>query len=319
MKIFLSNSAFIGNIDSFLRGFDPAEPSKLEIQAHKTWIALHPVAWAMVAALGVSVGPDNIHMEKLEATSKHYPARVGLFDLLKIPHDIVYKEHEAAGRFIPLQQIKNIKDLDSSWKEMVPILHLPPEKVEPLRYIISELIRNVFEHSESLHGAILGAQYYKKSNTIRIGIADLGVGIRKTINVSHKAYTHMDALQLALTPGITGTTRKEGGTERNAGAGLFFTKSIAIANKSFFMIYSGNALYKALKPATDTMVLHADPFDDNHSKREDLPHWPGTVVGVDIVLDTNTKFSALLDGIRDIYVQAVRERKKEKYKKPKFL
>ncbi|EKD47873.1 MAG: hypothetical protein ACD_65C00239G0001, partial [uncultured bacterium] len=39
---------------------------------------------------------------------------------------------------------------------------------------MSELVRNVLEHSMSKHGAIVSAQYYKKSNTVRIGIADTG-------------------------------------------------------------------------------------------------------------------------------------------------
>ena len=34
--------------------------------------------------------------------------------------------------------------------------------------------------------------------------------------------TDIDAIKLALTPGISGTTRQEGGTDDNAGAGLFF-------------------------------------------------------------------------------------------------
>ena len=35
--------------------------------------------------------------------------------------------------------------------------------------------------------------------------------IKKTINASHNASSHLDAIRLALTPGITGTTKKEGG------------------------------------------------------------------------------------------------------------
>lgn len=35
MKIHLPNSAFLGNIDPFLRGFNTANPDKLEISANK--------------------------------------------------------------------------------------------------------------------------------------------------------------------------------------------------------------------------------------------------------------------------------------------
>ena len=49
MKIHFPNSAFLGNIDPFLRSFDPSHPEKLEITANKQWISIHPVVLAMVA------------------------------------------------------------------------------------------------------------------------------------------------------------------------------------------------------------------------------------------------------------------------------
>lgn len=127
----------------------------------------------------------------------------------------------------------------------------------------------------------------------------------------------MAAIQLALAPGVTGTTSKEGGTEYNAGAGLFFIKSIAKVKRNFFVIYSGNAMYKLLKGTSDR--LYADPFRDRHSKNDDLPYWQGTVVGIDISLNETKEFSALLDLIRDVYLRTIRERKRVEYKKARFV
>ena len=204
---------------------------------------------------------------------------------------------------------------------MIPLLHLEPKHAEPIKYIVSELVRNVLEHASSKDGAVLCAQYYKKSNTIKIGIADTGVGIKKTINMSHKANTHLEAIRLALNPGITGTTRREGGTELNAGAGLFFIKSIAKVNRDFYMIYSGDAMFKLLKTnrSTKRIRLFADPFEDRHSNEENLPYWNGTVVGIDLSLDATEEFSILLDLIRKIYVKTIKERKKARYRRPKFI
>jgi hypothetical protein len=181
-------------------------------------------------------------------------------------------------------------------------------------------VRNVIEHAKAENGAILCAQYYKKSNSIRIGIADTGVGIKTTINQSYSTTTDLDAIQLALMPGVTGTTRKEGGTEQNAGAGLFFIKSIASVNRDFFIIYSGNGFYKLLKKQPTTRLhLNADPFKDRHSREDNFPSWGVTVVGVDITLDQTKEFSLLLDAIRKTYSSAVRERKKARYKEPRFV
>lgn len=319
MKIHLPNSAFLGNIDPFLRGFNPSSPDLLEITANDKWISVHPVVLSMIAALGLTTKPKNIHFKKLEARSRHYLVRMGLFKTLNVLSDIRIIEHEPAGRFIPITQIRTSDELTKFITEMIPLLHLESEQAQTIGYIVSELARNVIEHAKAENGALLCAQYYKKSNSIRIGIADTGIGIRATINQSYSTKTDLEAIQLALWPGITGTTRREGGTEQNAGAGLFFIKSIASVNRDFFMIYSGSGFYKLLKkPQPKRLHLNADPFRDRHSKKEDFPFWHGTLVGVDITLDQTEEFSLLLDAIRKTYSSAIRERKMAKYKRPRF-
>lgn len=321
MKIHLPNSAFLGNIDPFLRSFDTENADVLEITANKKWISIHPVVLAMIAALGLTIKPQNILFEKLEAKSKHYLKRIGLFKLFGLKSGIKITEHEPAGRFIPLSKIGNSEELSRFIVDMVPLLHLEPHQAEPIKYIVSELVRNVFEHSCSKNGAILCAQFYKKSNTIRIGIVDTGIGIKESINVSYKARSDIEAIKLALTPGITGATNKIGGTEFNAGAGLFFIKSIAKVSRDFFMIYSGNAMYKLLKSGANAKrtILYISPFKDRHSKSDNLPYWQGVAVGIDISLEQKQEFSQLLDFMRDTYIKAINEQKKSKYKKAKFI
>lgn len=319
MKVHLPNSAFLGNIDPFLRGFDPSSPDFLEITANDKWISVHPVVLSIIAALGLTIKPENIRCEKFEAKSKHYIVRMGLLKILNVPSEINIVEHEPTGRFIPITQIRTSSELTKFITEMIPLLHVEPEQAKTIGYIVSELARNVIEHSEAENGAILCAQYYTKSNSIRIGIADTGIGIKTTINRSYSAKTDLEAIQLALTPGITGTTRREGGTEQNAGAGLFFIKSIASVNRDFFIIYSGNSLYKLLRKSTKKLYLNANPFHDRHSKEKNFPYWQGTVVGIDITLDQTEEFSRLLDAIRKTYTAAVRERKKARYKRPRFI
>ena len=319
MKINIPNSAWLGNIDPFLRSIDTSNPDSLNIATH-TWLSVHPLVLCIIAALGISVKPKNINIDQIEAKNKHYFKTMKLFDLLKIDSGIKIEEHEPAGRFIPLTQISNSKKLKDFITEIIPLLHLEPDQADPIRYVISELTRNVFEHSESKIGAIVCAQYFKKSNRIRIGIVDKGVGIKKTIAASYNVKSSLEAIRLALTPGVTGTTKRVGGTDYNAGAGLFFIKSLAKINRDFFVIYSGNTLYKLLRIKSNEKVrLYGDPFEDKHSKDEDLPFWQGTAVGVDISLDSKEEFAGLLRLIRTIYSETIKERKKEFRKKPRFL
>lgn len=326
MKIYLPNSAFIGNIDSFLANFDPSEPSKLEITANKSWLSLHPLVLSMVAALSLKIEPSNIVCETVEAKSGHYLVAMGLYEFLKIPapeHMSNISTHKSSGRYIPLKLIKDSTELSSFLEDMIPLLHLDdvPEKAKAIRYVIYEVVRNVFEHSGAESGAILCAQYFKKSNSLRIGIADTGMGIKESIGHSYRTENDIDAIKLALTPGITGTTKKPGGTEQNAGAGLFFTKSIAYINRSFFMMYSGDAMYKLRMrdPHKPVNFLNSNPLKDNHSLRTDLPYWQGTVVGVDISLDDTDEFSRLLNLIGAVYSGGVKDKRKAKYKKAKFI
>lgn len=320
MKIHLPNSAFIGNIDSFLRSIDICDPTKLDITANKNWISVHPMVLSMVTALGLSLGTKNIHCEPFEAKSKHYFARMGMFKILGIASGIKMHEHESAGRFIPLTIIKDSDELTVFITEIVPLLHLNPTQAEPIKYVVSELVRNVFEHSESPYGAILCAQYYPDVNRIRIGIADTGIGIKKSMSQAYNVESDMEAIKLALVPGITGTTTKIGGTETNAGAGLFFIKSIAKVSRDLFMIYSGDAMYKLLKTSPQRPVrLFADSNKDNHSENADLPYWQGTVVGVDVTLDQSNDFTKLLDLIRQAYSEGLAERKRLRHKEAKFI
>ena len=322
MLVHLPNSAYLGNIDFFLRSLDlSTSPDSLKITANEKWISEHPVFLSMVASLGLKLKPENIHCDKFTAKSKNYIERMGLLKILGVASDISIVEHEPAGRFVPITQIQTSSESSRFITDMIPLLHLDLEQAETIGYIVSELLSNVIEHAGADNSAIICAQYYKKSNSIRIGIADTGNGIKKTINMSHSATTDLDAIRLALTPGITGTTRREGGTEQNAGAGLFFIKSIASVKKSFFMIYSGSGCYKLLKKSgsSNLLTLQADPFNDRHSKLPVLPRWQGTVVGVDIALDQTEEFSRLLQAIRRTYGKSARERKRAKYKKPRFI
>ncbi len=322
MKIHLSNSVWIGNIDPFIHSFDTSNDKILEITSHKKWVSVHPVVLCMITGIGLFIRRKQaeLNFEKMEATSKHYFERMGLFKILRINSGIKVASYESAGRFIPLQLVIDSQKLDEFIQEMIPMLHLNPEQSEPIKYIISELVRNVFEHASSPDGAIVCAQYYKKSNTIRIGVVDTGVGIKQTLERFYHPRDDFQALALALTPGITGTTTRIGGTEANAGAGLFFIKSLAKVSRDFFMIYSGRAMYKLLKnPKNRQVKLISDPLKDHFSSETNLPFWRGTVVAIDLCLNNTLDFNQLLDLIRKVYREGRKQQNKLKYKKPQFI
>ena len=321
MRIHLPNSARLQNLAGFFRQFDPGNPGILEFSMHDRWVAVHPVVLAFAACVADRVtSTGGAHVGDVQPIgSLPYLIRMGLFNHIHLDYGKGIAAHEEAGRFIPISQIRESGELSEFIINMIPLLHASPAQVEPIRYVISELVRNVLEHSASESGAFLCAQYYRSSGTLSIGVADAGVGIRTTMSRFHNVPTDWDALLLAMRPGISGTTSRIGGTDYNAGAGLFFTKSIACASRNYFAIYSGSEMFKLrLTPAKSPITLHADPNKDRHTRETELPPWNGTVVGLDIALDKQQPFSQLMELVRKAYGLDVKGQKKAKYKKPRF-
>ncbi len=323
MKVTLSNSDYLGNFDRFISGLDFSDPKVLRIYSHPKWINVHPAVLTLMAAMAMGAGKENVKFEDLTATSGSYLDRMGLFEFTNQESPYSINKKEETGRFIPITIIKNSTEQSKFISDMIPLLHLPADKTDAIKYTVGELLRNVLEHSKSLNGAIVAAQYYKKSNTIRIGICDAGIGIKNSLQkhwATH-AKTDIEAIKWALVPGISGTTTKEGGTEDNAGAGLFFIKSIAQVARNYFMIYTGSAIFKLLlhDKRIENPRLHPYPDDDRHSERNDAPYFQGTLVAIDLSLENKSEFTKLLSAIREVYGRAVRERKRKIHKEPKFI
>ena len=319
MRVEFSNQGTLQNFRNFAETLDFAEPEKLEIEMTSNWVNVNPAQLALTAALALKVGKENAEIVGRIPESARYLGRMGLFDFIKTqsPFDS-YEHKESAGRFVPIQIIRNSQDQSRFVTDMIPLFHLDARNSQILSYVIGELVRNTLEHSYSRDGAVVVAQYYKKSNRISFAICDTGIGLWKSLQIWHPR-TDKDALALALTPGISGTTRKIGGTADNAGAGLFFIKSIAKISRGYFLIFSGNSSYTLLKSRPDVKNrLFSNPFEDHHAFSDKISRFDGTLVGIDIKLDKTIEFTELLGEIREVFEAAISERKKENIRKPIF-
>jgi anti-sigma regulatory factor (Ser/Thr protein kinase) len=322
MKIHFSNNDYLRNFDMFMRGLDTSDPSVLEISTHDSWINIHPAILTLTAALGLEVKPENIKFDDITAKSGHYLDRMHLFKVLGKESPFSISEYEAAGRFIPVTQIKTQAEQSHFISEMIPLLHLEPLQADAIKYTVGELVRNVLEHSRSKNGAIVAAQYYQHSNTIRLGICDAGIGVRQSIHRSWPTHANddLEAIKWALVPGVSGTTSRDGGTSENAGAGLFFVKSITMLTRDYFVLYSGTGIYRLLKrrPDVRSVKLNGDPNKDKHAETNAAPRLQGTLVAIDISLDKIGEFAALLAEIRNAYTSEVKARRKARYR-PQFI
>ncbi len=319
MKIYLPNSAHLHNIEGFVRRFDPTEEGCLTVGSHPKYVHVHPLVLAMTACAAevarLAGGQIETHIAGVK--SLPYLIRMGLFDLLETSPLQEIQRHDEGGRFIPIVRIQSATDLKDTIHDLIPLLHAPAEVFEPIRVVLSELGRNALEHANSPVGAFLCAQYYRRTKRVSVGIADAGVGIYRSILQSHRVRDAREAILLALTPGISGTTERIGGNEFNAGLGLYYAKSIAALSRNYFVIYTGDCLYK-LKRWSDTQQpdVHMDPNKDYHGITTDLPTWRGTVMGINIGIEGGPQYKDLLRRIESAY--SITKVKKNYHERVKF-
>lgn len=322
-KLYIPNSVALRNFDTLFKGNDfDFSDGKIEISFHPSYVAMAPVGLAFYAAVGDLI---NKNRWDRKATMNHdiksipYLQRMGLFSALGFSDIKETLTHDETGRFIPLTKISNSGELSQFIKSIDPILHTNRNNSRAIKHVFSEVLRNVIEHSGSPYGGNVCATYNKRRQKISIGISDIGQGIEKAISKYHSTTSEKEAILLALTPGISGATKRIGGNSENAGAGLFFTKSIAQSTHNHFLLYSGSTYYKLrYRAKQQQLTFNPDPNDDLCTIKENLPYFPGTLVGIDININDDEAFNKLIERIGDAYQLSVKKSKKDYYKRIKF-
>jgi hypothetical protein len=282
--------------------------SKAILEFDTRWAYLDPMALAMIAAWGAWCRRQGYDM-RIGNLGRHadYSARMKLFEHIGLSYDREIVEHEQAGRFLPITQVTNHQRLTSVIGDISALLHMDnePDGLAAVQYCVSELIRNVLEHSGSAEGAFVCAHRYtkKKPHRVTIAVADCGQGV-----AAHLGQVHPDALQndsvalgLAMRPGITGARPGIYGTPDNAGAGLFITRSIAKGTGGYFLMYSGHAAYRLrrTKNPRRQISLYVDPYDEpRHDRWQFNSCWQGTVVVVEIRTEKIADFQGFFQWIR---------------------
>lgn len=293
-RLIIPNSVALQNVRAFVANNKPFENDSTEavLEFHPQWVHMEPVALSMAAAWGKWAQRQGFPLRVINLGRKTaYAGRMKLFEHLGIEFEPGLAEKEAAGRFVPLAQVKNSNDVRRVIGDISALLHLQedPETLSAVQYCVSELLRNVLEHSGSPDGAFVCAHRYTTSepHRVTIAVADCGQGIASHLGRVHHeaAENHEIALGLAMRPGITGALSGEYGTPDNAGAGLFITRSIAKGSGGYFFLLSGKSAYRLRRAEDDSAMteLYLDAYDEpRHDRYSFESSWLGTVVSVEI-------------------------------------
>jgi hypothetical protein len=179
------------------------------------------------------------------------------------------------------------------------------QAADALRYVLTELGRNVLQHSWSSIGGVAIAQHFPDDQRLQIAVCDLGRGVLQSLAPRHpELRTDMEALRLATLPHASGAepAGPYGGAE-NAGIGLFYAREIAWRSGGSMWFCSGNALLGVRGDRAD-LWEERDPAPDRVYRR--IEGWPGTVVVVDFPVDGVPDFEGILQVCSGLAAEARR-------------
>ncbi len=229
-----------------------------------------------------------------------YLVQSGLLELLEqgrfpTPPDL-------PDRVVKLTRIRTSTEIPSFVSSVMAILRIEDEELAgAVQYSLIELLRNVVQHSAASGGGVAMAQYYPNTGLVEVCVADLGLGIKSTINEAYPEIdTDLKALKLATLPHVSRTFKPGGYTRMsdNAGLGLFFIKQIASLSSGSFFLGSNKAL--------------VDIWGDKQGQQKKCyvqareNGWPGTFAYLQLRRDTIGEFDAVLATCRRLAAEAQR-------------
>lgn len=185
----------------------------------------------------------------------NYLTRMCFFDNLKI--SLPYKfsvENEKSS--VQIQKYNAHNQLDVLKKIVVVLKEkskMHNNVFASLDYCFNEILDNVLNHSEKKEGWVV-AQHFDNLNSIRLMVADYGVGIHKSLNLKHD-FTEEEALLKCIEEGVT--------NGKGQGHGLYATATFIKSNKGWLSVISGN---KRLNVSEKQTVV------------KDIDYWQGTCV-----------------------------------------
>lgn len=203
-------------------------------------------------------------------------------------------------RTVRLARISHSRDIPRFTTSVMDILAIDDEELAgAVKYSLIELLRNVVQHSASAGGGVAMAQYYPRTGLVEICVADMGLGIKATINEAYPEIdTHLKALKLATLPHVSRTFKPGGYTSMsdNAGLGLFFIKQITSL--------SGGSFFLGSKDALVDIWGDKEGRQKKHYRNAKAGGWPGTFAFLQLRKDTIAEFDAVLGVCRRLAAEA---------------
>lgn len=230
----------------------------------------------------------NVQCKNVVGYMRNYLECVKFFDMLTIKDDMdlnsALKEYLGKS-YIPICRFSRLnKNIDSMQTIIQGVIekqkNLDLKLKTPLSYLISELICNINQHSDSDYGYIY-TQYLKRENCLDICIADDGITIYGSYVKSQKMLDKIgDNEAEALKYANEGYSTKDLPDAESRGFGISSTKSMIVEGLggAFFML-SGGAFHR-----------HDASGGSDYVKLPETINWNGTIILMRIPLTVSEEF-----------------------------
>ncbi len=270
----------------------------------------------LAAFLRKGIGP---RIEMGVGNPSRFANALGLGPYCSIEQSCLYTEHDRTVKLSHIEKGANYElkasEISKLLIESVNAEELQYTEAADLRdtiyYVLNELMRNVIQHSEDPDGGLLIAQkmrsgYYGDSKPcIQITVVDNGIGILKSLQTFHKIETADVALLNSIKPHFSGAFPEEqiGGTDVNAGLGLFMISEIAKELGGYMAICSSGKL----------LSIKGNDDENNITEMKDAL-FDGTFVVFEIPV--NCTLADYNEMLKRIYAKAEERSQKKKHRIP---
>ena len=200
-------------------------------------------------AMRMGLGVELHGLEDCE--NLRYLQRIDFFDKLGLKLPEHFTRHNAENAFVPLREVVpgpvSVSDDPLSSELAKCVADSESGDVYLLsQYSLGEIIANLKQHA--CERGFVCAQYTPKSDLVRIGLADSGIGIRQSFRDGgapnyREEMTDLQVLDLAMSLWGSSKAHKKGayGASQNRGVGLTITRFMVAESYGHFFIASGSA------------------------------------------------------------------------------
>ena len=197
---------------------------------------------------------------------------------------IVQKYFHGAGK-LPLIEVFDENNIHDVFVDVVSVLKSNPEielgVLQILSYCLYEILDNVITHSTKSCGTVLSS-YLKEANTIKILVADDGIGIHKSLmeNKEYSSITEEEAIMCCVEDKVT--------DGKGMGFGLYSTARMVQSIGIQFEIHSG---------------AHLLSYNSGSFSISSAPLWQGTIVYIEIHSNKEISPNEIVDNRTDVEVE----------------